>query len=295
MKALMTAACLATVCAVAADAQGQGQGQGQGQQQGQTQQTTPQQRADQQSVTLSGCLERDTAAAAATTGQAGQTSSQQAFKLTDVTILSGAANIGRTGQTGQQQQQQQRTEDKDKEFRLQASAGVDLSQHVGHEVEVVGRVTGGSTMTTPQPGTAGTTGSGQTGQSQTGQAGQAGQTGQQRAGQGDDKAPLLMVSSIKMTATTCRWKTARLSLRGDRPAAGLPPVTVQRARTSRIYFRTHHKSAVGWVTGIPCERQLHTAVTETLWTRSATCHVSRLQTLVPLLLGWVQQNAAARQ
>ena len=191
MKALMTAACLATVCALAADAQGQGQGQGQ--QQGQTQQTTPQQKADPQSVTLSGCLERDTAAAAATGAQAGQ-ATQPAFKLTDVTILTGAANIGRTA-TGQQQQQ--REEDKDKEFRLQASAGVDLNQHVGHEVEVVGRVAGAPSMTTPRAGTTGGTGTGTaTGQQQ--------QQQQQRAGQQDDKAPLVVVSAIKMTATTCR-------------------------------------------------------------------------------------------
>jgi hypothetical protein len=178
MKALMTAACFATVCAMAANAQGQGQGQGQGQQQPPTQQ----QRADTQSVTISGCLERDTAAAA-TTGQAGQ-KAQQAFKLTDVTVLSGAANIGDKA--------------KEKEFRLQASTGVDLAPHVGHEVEVVGRVTGNPA--TPMPPASGTTGSGSAG---SGSSQQQQQQQQQRAGQKDEK-PLLMVSAVKMTATTCR-------------------------------------------------------------------------------------------
>jgi hypothetical protein len=174
MKALMTAACLATVCAMTANAQGQGQGQGQ------QQPPTQQQRADTQSVTISGCLERDTAAAV-TTGQAGQ-KAQQAFKLTDVTILSGAANIGDKA--------------KEKEFRLQASTGVDLAPHVGHEVEVVGRVTGNPA--TPMPPASGTTGSGSAGSGSSQQ-----QQQQQRAGQKDDK-PLVMVSSVKMTATTCR-------------------------------------------------------------------------------------------
>ena len=203
MKATMTAACLATVCALAASAQTQGQGQ--------TQQTPPQQRADaQQTVTLSGCLERDTMAAttAATAGQQQQQQQQQqqaaatqAFKLTDVTVISGeehlrqAARAGQTGQQQQQQQQQQQRQEENKEFRLSASAGVNLSQHVGHEVEVVGRVVSvnPSAMTT-RPATTGQTG--QTGQTQA-------QTQQQRE-EGKDKAPLVMVNTIKMTATTCR-------------------------------------------------------------------------------------------
>jgi hypothetical protein len=196
MKAMMTAACLATVCALAANAQTQGQGQ----QQGQTQQTAPQQRADaQQAVTLSGCLERDTMAAA-TTGTTGQQpTTAQAFKLTDVTILSGAEHI-RRGTAGQTQQQRE-AEDKDKEFRLTASAGVNLTEHVGHEVEVVGRVVTSSpsvaaTGATGATGTTGTTGQTQQQQQQ-----------QQRTTQREedrDKAPLIMVNTVKMTATTCR-------------------------------------------------------------------------------------------
>jgi hypothetical protein len=189
MKAMMTAACLATVCALAANAQTQGQGQ----QQGQTQQTAPQQRADaQQAVTLSGCLERDTMAAA-TTGTTGQQpTTAQAFKLTDVTILSGAEHI-RRGTAGQTQQQRE-AEDKDKEFRLTASAGVNLTEHVGHEVEVVGRVV------TSSPSVAATGTTGTTGQTQQ-------QQQQQRTTQREedrDKAPLIMVNTVKMTATTCR-------------------------------------------------------------------------------------------
>ena len=198
MKAMMTAACLATVCALAANAQTQGQGQ----QQGQTQQTTPQQRADaQQSVTLSGCLERDTMAAATTGATGQQPTTAQAFKLTDVTILSGAEHIRRTGTAGQTQQQQQQqqqkqreAEDKDKEFRLTASAGVNLTEHVGHEVEVVGRVV------TSSPSVAATGTTGTTGQTQQ-------QQQQQRTTQREedrDKAPLIMVNTVKMTATTCR-------------------------------------------------------------------------------------------
>jgi hypothetical protein len=203
MKAMMTAACLATVCALAANAQTQGQGQ----QQGQTQQTAPQQRADaQQAVTLSGCLERDTMAAA-TTGTTGQQpTTAQAFKLTDVTILSGAEHIRRTGTAGQTQQQQQQqqkqreAEDKDKEFRLTASAGVNLTEHVGHEVEVVGRVVT-SSPSVAATGATGTTGT--TGQTQQQQQQQQQQRTTQRE-EDRDKAPLIMVNTVKMTATTCR-------------------------------------------------------------------------------------------
>ena len=194
MKAMMTAACLATVCALAANAQTQGQGQ----QQGQTQQTTPQQRADaQQSVTLSGCLERDTMAAATTGATGQQPTTAQAFKLTDVTILSGAEHI-RRGTAGQTQQQQREAEDKDKEFRLTASAGVNLTEHVGHEVEVVGRVV------TSSPSVAATGTTGTTGQTQQQQQQQQQQQRTTQREEDRDKAPLIMVNTVKMTATTCR-------------------------------------------------------------------------------------------
>jgi hypothetical protein len=90
--------------------------------------------------------------------------------------------------------------DDDDEYMLKAeSASVNLSQHVNHQVEIVGRVSSSSMGSTSgaTTGTTGTTGTGTTG---TGTTATGSTSGASRSG---DK-PTLTVTSIKMISANCK-------------------------------------------------------------------------------------------
>ena len=130
-------------------------------------------------VTIQGCLKP--ASGSASTGAAGATGTTGAapqFLLTDADIKSGSAS-GAAGTTGAP-----RTGAMDDEFVLRPdSATVNLSQHLNHQVEVVGRMAPSGATTGAPTGTTGTTGT---------------------AGAGAAAKPTLTVTSIKMLAAECK-------------------------------------------------------------------------------------------
>lgn len=94
------------------------------------------------------------------------------------------------------------------EFMLRAEgASVNLAQHVNHQVEIVGRMSGGgSSMSGTGSTGAGTTGTGTTGTTGTGTTGTgAGSTASAgAAGANRSAAQTLTVTSIKMIAANCK-------------------------------------------------------------------------------------------
>jgi len=123
----------------------------------------------QNTVTLTGCLERATASAAAPTGTtgaaAGASSAAAKFVLNNVTASPSAGAAGTAGTTGA--------------ARATASSysldGEDskLSPHVGHKVEITGMVDSRSA------------------------------TGAEKAGEASASAPKLKVTAVKMIASSC--------------------------------------------------------------------------------------------
>ena len=133
-------------------------------------------------VTIQGCLKPASGSAstgaAGATGTTGTTGAAPQFLLTDADIKSGSAS-GAAGTTGAP-----RTGAMDDEFVLRPdSATVNLSQHVNHQVEVVGRMAPSGATTGAPTGTTGTTGT---------------------AGAGAAAKPTLTVTSIKMLAAECK-------------------------------------------------------------------------------------------
>jgi hypothetical protein len=164
MKRFFAGTCLAAVCAVGVSAQTAGQ--------------TPAQSPaakDDKAVTVTGCLragEQPNTFVLANAKWDGKDSPSSA------TGTSGAAGAAAAGASAA-----------DKTIKLIGSpAGTQLSEHVGHTVQVTGKLAGMSSMT-------GTTGSG-TG---TGTAGSA--TAGSRPAQ-----PSLNVESVKMVSTSCDGK-----------------------------------------------------------------------------------------
>jgi hypothetical protein len=135
-------------------------------------------------VTIQGCLKPASGSASTgatgttgTTGAAGAGAAAQ-FLLTDADIKSGSAT-GAAGTTGAP-----RTGAMDDEFVLRPeSASVNLSQHLNHQVEVVGRMAPSGATTGAPTGTTGTTGT---------------------TGAGAAAKPTLTVTSIKMLAAECK-------------------------------------------------------------------------------------------
>ena len=133
-------------------------------------------------VTIQGCLKPASGSAstgaAGATGTTGTTGAAAQFLLTDADIKSGSAT-GAAGTTGAP-----RTGAMDDEFVLRPdSASVNLSQHLNHQVEVVGRMAPSGATTGAPTGTTGTTGT---------------------AGAGAAAKPTLTVTSIKMLAAECK-------------------------------------------------------------------------------------------
>ena len=130
-------------------------------------------------VTIQGCLKPASGSAstgaAGATGATGTTGAAPQFLLTDADIKSGSAS-GAAGTTGAP-----RTGAMDDEFVLRPdSATVNLSQHLNHQVEVVGRMAPSGATTGAPTGTTGT------------------------AGAGAAAKPTLTVTSIKMLAAECK-------------------------------------------------------------------------------------------
>ncbi|HVG85861.1 MAG TPA: hypothetical protein VM820_15145 [Vicinamibacterales bacterium] len=130
-------------------------------------------------VTIQGCLKPASGSASTgATGTTGTTGAAPQFLLTDADIKSGSAS-GAAGTTGAP-----RTGAMDDEFVLRPdSATVNLSQHLNHQVEVVGRMASSGGTTGAPTGTTGTTGA---------------------AGAGAAAKPTLTVTSIKMLAAECK-------------------------------------------------------------------------------------------
>ena len=130
-------------------------------------------------VTIQGCLKPASGSAstgaAGATGTTGTTGAAAQFLLTDADIKSGSAT-GAAGTTGAP-----RTGAMDDEFVLRPdSASVNLSQHLNHQVEVVGRMAPSGATTGAPTGTTGTTGAGAAAK------------------------PTLTVTSVKMLAAECK-------------------------------------------------------------------------------------------
>ena len=179
-------------------------------------------RATESTVTLLGCVERDSSPAASTT---------LAFKLTNVEKgdKSAPSSAGASAATGAAA-----TMKLDDEYKLESSASVDLSQHVSHKVEITGTMTGtgatqsgrmsgaGSRSTAPNAGSSTTTpGGGSTagGSSSTpsdsttvpgampgsrdgGSSTNSSMTAGARPGSMD--TPTLRVTSLRMISASCR-------------------------------------------------------------------------------------------
>ena len=127
-------------------------------------------------VTIQGCLKPASGSASTgATGTTGTTGAAPQFLLTDADIKSGSAS-GAAGTTGAP-----RTGAMDDEFVLRPdSATVNLSQHLNHQVEVVGRMAPSGATTGAPTGTTGATGAGAAAK------------------------PTLTVTSIKMLAAECK-------------------------------------------------------------------------------------------
>lgn len=183
-----------------------------------------------QSWTQSGAGSTTPGAAGSPAGSAQQSMSDIRFKLTDVekkdasstmdrsgsatpgtpsgsTPTTGAGTPGTTGTatSGSTARSGEGSMD-DHEYLLRAEgASVNLSQHLNHKVEVMGRVaamsgtTGSGAMGT---GTTGTTGTGATGT--TGTTPRTPESGASTMRSAMGNSPVLTVTSIKMIANTCK-------------------------------------------------------------------------------------------
>jgi len=199
---------------------------------------TPQTQSDSrqvQNITVTGCL-RDQSAmgGGASTGAAGSTSAATGSSATG-TGSAGATGAGSAARSGQgsanagqdfvlmnarlAQGSSASGLGTASAFQVEGLSDAELRKHVGHQVEVMGRLSGsmdksgttgattGSAGTTGATGSTGATSSGSTGSGSTGSGSTAGAAGQ-RAGSGMGAAdlknlPKIQATSVKMVAATC--------------------------------------------------------------------------------------------
>jgi len=181
------------------------------------------------SITVTGCLREEspgntgsaTGSGSATAGSGGTTagmagrSSQdksntaQSFVLTDARVAQGS-NTSALGSASR--------------FQIQGVADAELRKHVGHQVEVTGRLVGamGMEKSGMAAGSTGSTGSGSTATTGSTGAGSTGSTGATGSGSGSATAgqrsgsatgahdmnelPKIQASNVKMVAATCSAK-----------------------------------------------------------------------------------------